>query len=112
MRERGEQAPIPLHSADGVSSERPSTGLRKREEVGTVGGKSLRRRLLKNNRGQRIKGDRKVKQKTFQKFMCVAAVVAVLLIAAIGGYYIYRNVKKDAEENKKIEATVDGAIEE
>lgn len=52
-----------------------------------------------------------MKQKTFQKFMCVAAVVAVLLIAAIGGYYIYRNVKKDAEENKKIEATVD-VIEE
>ena len=53
-----------------------------------------------------------MKQKTFQKFMCAMAVVAVLLVAAIGGYYIYRNVKKDAEENKKIEATVDGAIEE
>lgn len=53
-----------------------------------------------------------MKQKTFQTFMCVMAVLAVLLVAAIGGYYIYRNAKKDAEENKKIEATVDGAIEE
>lgn len=42
-----------------------------------------------------------MKQKTFNAFLASILVLILLIAGGIGGYYVWRNVTKDAEQKKE-----------